>query len=100
MSNNSPNILTLQEKVDLVKNDILTRFPGCSYTVNILLWDDGTDSVQCRHGDNNDNIHYSQYYKNELTFNSIKQDGRVLIIDEMGIEQYMYLVNKKPNEQQ
>lgn len=87
--------MTLQEKIDLVKSDLLSRFPNCAHTVRILLWDDGTDSVECRHGDDNDNTHYSQYYNNELTFHSFKRDGRVMIVDKNGIEHDMYLVKEK-----
>jgi hypothetical protein len=96
MSRIELNTLTLQEKIDLVKTDILTRFPGCSHTVTIRLWDDGTDSVECRHGDDDDFIHYSLYYDNELTFTSFKLDGRVMIVDEEGGEHYKYLVDEKP----
>ena len=96
----SNNTLTLQEKIDLVKNDLLTRFPNCTHTVKILLWDDGTDVVECRHGDDNGQIHYSQYYNNELTFTTYDNDNRVMKIDEFGISHLMYLVKEKPNEQQ
>jgi len=87
--------MTLQEKIDLVKNDILDRFPGCPHTVRILLWDDGTDSVECRYGDNDGFIHNSQYYNNELTFTSLNVDDRVTIVDENGIEHLKYLVDNK-----
>lgn len=46
----------LKPKHDLeiteVINDIQNRFPNCgeNYTVKILLWTDGTSSVECRHG--------------------------------------------------
>ena len=96
--NNKQSTLTLHEKIDLVKADLLSRFPGCSYTVKILLWDDGTDSVQCRHGDDDDIIYYSQYYNNELTFNSFKKEGRYMVIDKNGVEDYVYLVKEKPTD--
>ena len=55
-------IKNLQQQINLVKNDILSRFPNCSYTVLILLWDDGTNSVECRHGnDSGTNIYTSTY---------------------------------------
>lgn len=42
--------MNLNEKINLVKKDIENRFPGKSNTVRILLWDDGTDLVECRYG--------------------------------------------------
>lgn len=85
----------MQEKIDLVKNDILHRFPNCSYTIGILLWDDGTSRVECRHGDG-EKIYTSVYYNDELTFNEIDLDGRVMIIDEFGNSKFKYLTDEKP----
>ena len=86
----------LQERIDLVKNDILHRFPNCSYTINILLWDDGTSRVDCRHGNaDGTKIHITSVYNNEVSYNEIDIDGRVMIKDEFGNEHYKYLVDKK-----
>lgn len=86
----------IQEKIDLVKNDILTRFPNCSYTVSILLWDDGTNSIECRHGnDEGSKIYTSTYYDNKLTFEEIDIDGKVLVKDKFGFDKYMYLTENK-----
>ena len=87
--------MNLDDKVELVKNDILDRFPGCSYTITILLWDDETDLVECRYGDGN-TIHRSIYYDNQLSFEEITQDDQVMIIDKFGIPQLKYLTDK-PN---
>ena len=62
----------LQERIEMVKSDILNRFPNCSYTVGVLLWDDNTSRVECRHGnDEGTKIYTSTYYNSELTFNEI-----------------------------
>lgn len=86
--------MTLDEKIALVKNDILTRFPGCSHTVCINLWDDGTDSVECRHG-KEETIYISRYYNNELIFEEVESDGQVMIIDKEGNDKLYYLTDKK-----
>jgi hypothetical protein len=90
-------MIEIERQIELVKNDILQRFPKCSYTIRILLWDDGTSSVECRHGNNEGTkVYTSTYYKDELTFEEIDIDGRVMIIDEFGNEQFKYLTDEKP----
>ena len=87
----------IQEQIEIVKSDILNRFPNCSYTVRILLWDDGSSLVECRHGTNEGTKMYNSiYYNNELTFNEIDKNGMVMIIDEFGNEKFMYLTDEKP----
>ena len=82
------------EGIELVKNDILTRFPNCSYTVVIRLWDDGTNSIECRHGSSDGKMIYtSTFYKNELIFDEEEIDGRVMIEDKEGNFVYKYLVD-------
>lgn len=76
----------IQKRVDLVTNDMLKRHPNCLYTVRILLWNDDTNLVECRHTRNVDDkliICNSKYYKNELiyeehllNYNKISIDGR------------------------
>jgi hypothetical protein len=84
-----PNNMTLQEKIDLVKQDILTRFPDCHHTIRILLWDDNTDMVECRHGDG-EKLYMSRYYDNKLTYEEIDLRGRPnsMLIDEKGTEYF------------
>ena len=87
----------IQKQIELVKNDILQRFPNCSYSIGILLWDDGTSSVECRHGnDEGTKIYTSTYYNNELTFDEIDVDGKVMIKDRFGNEKFQYLTDEKP----
>ena len=78
--------------IELVNNDILTKFPNCSYTVVIRLWDDGTNSIECRHGDGN-MIYTSTLYNGELNFDEEELDGRVMIEDKEGNFVYKYLVD-------
>lgn len=61
------NYNEIQEKVELVKNDILTRFPGCNQTIKVLLWDDGWYEVSCTHGDT-EKLYVSKYYNGELSY--------------------------------
>ena len=81
--------MTLQEKIDLVKQDILNRFPDCHQTIRILLWDDNTDLVECRHGDG-EKLYMSRYYDNKLTYEEIDLRGRPngIMIDEKGTEYF------------
>jgi hypothetical protein len=88
-------MLTLDEKINIVKSDLLSRFPDCSYTVQILLWDDNTDSVECRYCDNNLKLHTSRYYNNELTYHTTDiSDNTYSVVDENGQNKLMYLVDK------
>lgn len=59
--------MTLQEKIDLVKKELFKNHPDCHHTIKILLWDDGTDLVQCQHGDD-DNLYISRYYDDRLEY--------------------------------
>jgi hypothetical protein len=59
--------MTLDEKIQLVKQDLLSRHPEMPHTVRILLWDDGTDMVSCQYGDGKQ-LYISTYYKDELTY--------------------------------
>jgi hypothetical protein len=81
--------MTLQEKIDLVKQDILSRFPDCHQTIRILLWDDNTDMVECRHGDG-EKLYMSRYYDNKLIYEEIDLRGRPnsIMVDERGTEYF------------
>jgi len=90
-------MIEIERQIELVKNDIIQRFPNCSYTITILLWDDGTSRVECRHGNNEGTkVYTSTYYKNELIFEETDIDGRVMIIDEFGNSRFKYLIDEKP----
>ena len=85
----------IERQIEIVKNDILQRFPNCSYTVGILLWDDGTSRVECRYGnDDGTKIYISVYYNNELTFGEIDIVGKVMIKDKFGNDQFKYLTDE------
>lgn len=60
----------MEKEITLVKNEIQKRFPGCKSTVLILMWDDNTTSIECRHGTNK-KLYISKYYNNELTYEEI-----------------------------
>lgn len=79
---------TLQEKIDLVKQELFKHFPNCYYTVHVLLWDDNTDWVECRHGDGK-HIHSAIYYDNKLVFEKNKMWSNVIALDETGKEFYV-----------
>ena len=81
--------MNLQEKIDLVKNDLLNRFKDCKHTVKILLWDDNTDMVECRYGDG-EKIYISSFYDSKLNYKEIDLRGRPngVMIDEKGTEYF------------
>ena len=83
------------EYISLVKYEMLRRFPNCSHTINILLWDDDTFSVECRHGDDK-KIYLCRYYDNKLTYEEIDVDGKVMVKDKYGKEHLKYLSDTKP----
>jgi len=81
--------MTQEEKIQLVIDDIRSKFPKCSYTIRILLWDDGTDLVECRHG-TKDILYISSYYDNKLSFEEIPLDKfhHGMLVDENGTEYF------------
>lgn len=60
--------MNFTNEINIVKNDILSRFPNCAYTIMVTLWDN-----------------------NELTFYEIDINGKVMVRDEYGNEKFMYL---------
>lgn len=42
------------KEIEEIKNDLIRRmkerYPGCSWTVRIICWDDGTYRITCQHG--------------------------------------------------
>jgi hypothetical protein len=88
----------LENKINLVKIDMLNKFPNCRYTIQILLWDDDTDSVECRYGnEDGTKIYISKYYNNELTFEEVNIDGKVCIKNKFGNNKYLYLTEERPS---
>lgn len=82
--------MELQKKIDIVRNEMLKRFPGCPHTIMILLWDDGTDSVQCRFGSGETNkIYNATLYNGELTFDESPMVTNRIKVDEFGKQFYV-----------
>lgn len=76
----------LKQQISIVKRDIRKRFPKCSYTIKILLWDDNTSDVECRHGTRN-RLYISRYRNGELTREAFKiRRGKNMMIDQYGNE--------------
>ena len=80
------DINKIQRLVKLVVDDMQERHPNCPHTVRILLWDDGTSLVECRHARKveeeiiicnsvyrNDELKYSEHL---LDYPKIRIDGR------------------------
>ncbi len=91
------NFKEIKKGVNIVKEDLLKRFPGCAHTTRILLWDDGSFNIECRHGKivgRRNMLYISTLYKNELTFKEIEVTGKVTVIDKHGNEQHKYLVDE------
>ena len=85
----------IQEKIDLVKSDLFNRHPGCPHTIRILLWDDDTDMVECRYGDD-EKLYISSFYAGQLNYTELDVRGRGngMLVDEKGTE---YLPIQKIN---
>lgn len=83
------NLEEIQSQIDIVKNEILTKFPGVRYTIRILLWDDGTSSVECKHGTSEGKLYVATYYNNELSFEERDINRTVMVVDECGKEYYL-----------
>jgi hypothetical protein len=87
----------IEDKITMVKSDMLTRFPNCHHTIKILLWDDNTDMVECRYGDA-EKIYVSRYYNDKLEFYEIDIRGRKngMLVDEFGEEYFtMQTITKR-----
>ena len=82
----------IQKEIAMVVDDMRERFPDCHYTVKVLLWDDGTSSIECRHahmGKKEMIISISTYYNNHLFYGEYTTE---LKIDNNGNE---YNIKKK-----
>jgi len=79
----------IQELTALVIADMQSRHPNCNHTVRVLLWDDGTSLVECRHaykvGDEII-ICNSVYDKEELKYTEHLLDYAEIRIDGRGNE--------------
>ena len=78
----------IEKQILIVKEDLLKRFPNCSHTIIIHLWDDNTSSVECRYGTTK-KLHISKYYNSELTYEEVDiKFIHGVIIGEDGITYY------------
>src|SRR5690606_13863569 len=86
----------VQDKIELVKAEMLRRFPDANYTVKVLLWDDDTYLVECRHGRHNENggvdTHNIQWYDDEVHYEINECRSNAIVEDEYGTQFYV------PNE--
>lgn len=81
--------LSLQEKIRLVTEKLLSEKPGVSYSVIINIWDDGTDRVEARHGDNDLQIYRAVYYDGRLEwYQETYNPEHVMYVDKEGNEIY------------
>ena len=80
--------MKLDQKIKIVKDAMLERYPDCRHTIRILLWDDGTDLVECRHGIiNGDNLQLQivTYYNDKLSYDvKYFKKTSTMLIDEKG----------------
>lgn len=85
----------IQDKIDLVTNELLKRKPGVNFTTFITLWNDGTSLVRAKHGDC-DKIYMVVYYQNELSYQEFdsKMVGDKMMYDVDGNEYYR--INQEP----
>ena len=85
------NTITLKEiekQISLVKEDMLKRFPECSHTIRILLWNDNTSLVECRYG-TVEKLHISKYYNGILEYEEIDiKFINNIFISETGLEYF------------
>ena len=85
----------LNQKINLAKADLFDWMGRqVPHTVNILLWDDNTDSVEARHGDK-DFLYTSTIYNKELIRRktNIRFQGGVMT-DENGNKYYPLMDNE------
>ena len=75
----------LNRKIGKVVTDIKTRFPNCNYTIKIILWDDGTDLIECKHGhilDDKTILSTTTLYKGSLKFEENIMSGDILMTED------------------
>lgn len=82
----------IEQQIEIVKKEILDKFPNASHTIRILIWDDNTTSVECSHTDNNLKRHVSKIYNGVLSYEEIENNGKVMVLNEFGQEEYYKLV--------
>lgn len=61
----------IEEVIEEVKRRMLEKFPDCSHTITVTMWDDDTFRVDCRHGSDKNTLHVIEYYKEEYSYKEI-----------------------------
>lgn len=82
----------IQELTALVINDMQKRHPDCRHTVRILLWDDGTSLVECRHARHTEKgmvVCCSTYYNEKLKYHEYLLNDEKIRIDGYGNEHFV-----------
>lgn len=81
--------IQLDQQIELVKGEILRRYPGGHYTIIITLWDDGTNMVVARHGNKEGKLCLATHYNHTLTYEEIEvKKGAKMLVDEEGTEYF------------
>lgn len=81
----------LDSIVKMVGDKMQERYPGCSSTITVLLWDDSDYLVSCKSmADDGITLRYYEYIKDELCYGEypLRFKGPMLI-DARGNEYYL-----------
>lgn len=81
------NWIAIEKEIEIVKSHILNKFPGASYTIRILLWDDNTRCIECRHGDGK-KIYCSAIDNGKLTYDESDDTFDGVMMDSRGVMYY------------
>jgi len=92
VNNLGKQYINLFQDIQSVKEDVLEKFPNVPHTIRILLWDDETRTVECSYSDEDDRKHISRIYNGILSHEKVDITGKVMILNDFGIEEYYKLV--------
>ncbi len=83
------NLTEIQDKIDLVVNNLLKRKPNVEYTTIVNLWNDGTFMIRSQHNDG-EKFYISMYHQNQLTYEEFdsRMIGDGMMLDGKGNEYY------------
>jgi len=82
----------LLQHIQVVKKDLLNKFPNVSHTIRILMWDDDTMCVECSYTTDNEKKYISRIHNGILSNDEIDITGKVMILNKFGEEEYYNLV--------